>query len=97
MNANDTFYGKWDDNTPDKQMLVPDEKSRPELTDADRKLLEKWAYEQAQCDDFSVRISRRGNYCIEGYNDHPLQHGNGRRWTLTPDQFNQIKLSAANS
>lgn len=41
----------------------------------------------SQGDSYSVRITRKGLWEVSYSNDYPMQHGNGRRYILTQEEF----------
>lgn len=45
------------------------------------------AEKYSQGDDYSAFITKRGKYVVRYSNDYPMQHGNGRDFILTDEEF----------
>lgn len=49
----------------------------------EKKLLEIFKQKHFQGDSYYCRINNKGDKYIVGYkNDYPMQHGNGKEWTM---------------
>jgi hypothetical protein len=43
----------------------------------------------SQGDDYSVRITNKGKFEVSYSNDYPMQHGSGKRYILTENDFTE--------
>ena len=51
----------------------------------------KWCKEKKYCqgDSYSVRITKTGKWAVSYSNDYPMQHGPGKEFILTPEEFKE--------
>ena len=53
------------------------------------KQLIKWCKENkySQGDSYSVRVTKKGKWEVSYSNDYPMQHGDGKSYILTEEEF----------
>jgi hypothetical protein len=89
MNANDTFYGKWDDNTPDKKPLVPVAKSRDEIEDLKRQWRKDPHWDIEETEGFEAHREE-----LKAYNDEMQNEWAAQRKERIVDDMGKMGITS---
>ena len=68
-------------------------KNKPLTEIQERKLIDWFKTKYNQGDDYYATLDKDGLYVVGYFNDYPLQHGKGKSYKLTNEEFDKIVVA----
>lgn len=68
-------------------------KNKPLTEIQERKLIAWFKTQYGQGDDYYATLGKDGKYVVGYFNDYPLQHGRGKSYVLSNEEFDRIVVA----